>query len=360
MTHVATREERHEAENASGRRPGALARAIVLWLCVAALLVTAVFATWGALSREVYGAGAFVREYLDALSAGDAAAALALPGVSIDREKLADAGLPAGSSDALLRTEALGKLTDVRFVSDVAESDGSRSITFEYVSGGKQGRSTFSVSSAEATFGLFPSWRFERSPLSSVSLTVVHSTSFRANGFELDTRQVAPTDQAAAFTNTVSLLTFTPSTIDFDLDTTMLRAPVQTARATDPRSVVTASVDTTPTKAFVTEVQTQLNSYLDECATQVVLQPTRCPFGQFLRDRVKTTPAWSMVTYPTVQIQPGETTWVMPATVGTAHLVVDVQSLFDGEVTTLDEDVPFTLSAFVTVREDGSLYIDLR
>jgi hypothetical protein len=37
----------------------------------------------------------------------------------------------------------------------------------------------------------------------------------------------------------------------------------------------------------------------------------------------------------------------------TAHLVVDVQSLFDGSITTFDQDVPFSVQYEVIVMEDG-------
>ncbi|MFZ4896237.1 hypothetical protein ACL9RL_17480 [Plantibacter sp. Mn2098] len=356
MSHLASS---GESPAPSGRR-GALARAIVLWAVIAALLVAALGAAWGALSRDVYGPAAFVREYLDALSVGDAAGALTIPGVAVDRADLNAAGLPAGSSDALLRKDALGVLSGIRFISDVHEADGSHSITFAYTSGGLAGKTTYRVSDTGSTFGLFPSWTFQHTPLSSIALTVQHSTQFRANGFALDTRQVAPAEQEAGFTNTVSLLTFTPSAVDFDLDTPLLHAAKQTVHAVDTRSVLDAAVKTKPTAAFVDEVRTQLTSYLDSCATQVVLQPTGCPFGMYVKDRVTDAPVWSITTVPDVQVLAGGTSWVMPSTPGAAHIVVEVQSLFDGSVSTLDEDVPFSLSAFITVRDDASLFIDLR
>jgi hypothetical protein len=66
-----------------------------------------------------------------------------------------------------------------------------------------------------------------------------------------------------------------------------------------------------------------------------------------------------MAEYPVVTIIPGEEpgTWLMPVTEAAAHLVVDVQSLFDGTVTTFDADVPFSISYVITFQADGSLYI---
>ena len=355
MSHVATRGELRRP----GTVRGALVRAVVLWLCIAALLVAAIVSAWSAVARDVYGAGSFARGYLDALADDDAATALALPGVALSSAELADAGLPADSSDALLRSEALGTVEDVRLVSDVTTASGAHEVTFSYRLAGQPHRTAFSITSGERTFGLFPSWRFETSPLSVVQLTVAHTTGFRANGFELDTRRVAEGTEGA-FTSTIPLLTFTPGSVDFDVDTTYLAASVETATTTEVASVVDAEVTASATSDFVGEVQTQIDGYLDNCATQQVLQPTGCPFGMVIRDRVDDLPVWSIAAYPVVAVQPGDTGWQMPATAGAAHLVVDVKSLFDGTVSTLDEDVPFTLSAFVTIRDDGSLYIDLR
>lgn len=338
---------------------GELLRAVLLWCCVAALLVGAIVSAWSAVARDVYGAGTFVGGYLEALADDDAATALALPGVALSSAELAEAGLPASSSDALLRSEALGSLDDIRLVSDVASPDGAHTVTFSYRLAGQPGRTAFTVVSGERTFGLFPSWRFATSPLSVVQLTVQHTTAFRANGFELDTRRLVD-GGAAAFTSTLPLLTFTPGSVDFDIDTSYLSAAVQTATTTEVASTVEAGVVASATDDFVAEVQTQINGYLDNCATQQVLQPTGCPFGVVIRDRIDDVPVWSIAGYPVVTVVAGEDGWQMPATAGAAHLVVEVKSLFDGTVSALDQDVPFTLSAFVTIRDDGSLYIDLR
>ena len=75
MSHVATRGELRRP----GTVRGALVRAVVLWLCIAALLVAAIVSAWSAVARDVYGAGSFARGYLDALADDDAATALALP-----------------------------------------------------------------------------------------------------------------------------------------------------------------------------------------------------------------------------------------------------------------------------------------
>ena len=63
---------------------------------------------------------------------------------------------------------------------------------------------------------------------------------------------------------------------------------------------------------------------------------------------------WSIAAYPELEIAPGPVygTWVAGPSPGTAHLVVDVKSLFDGTVSTFDEDVVFEVSYTTTI--DGT------
>ena len=121
-----------------------------------------------------------------------------------------------------------------------------------------------------------------------------------------------------------------------------------------------ATVDVQPTADFVQDVQEELNKWLDEdCATQTVLQPTGCPFGVNIDDRVTSAPAWSITEYPAVALAAGENAFEMPQTPGVAHVQVEVQSLFDGDVEMLDQDEPFSMALSVTITPSGSLDIKL-
>ena len=66
-----------------------------------------------------------------------------------------------------------------------------------------------------------------------------------------------------------------------------------------------------------------------------------------------------MAQYPTIAIEPGNTpgTWLIPEAQGAAHLKVDVRSLFDGTLSTFDEDVPFSLTWVMTF-SGNSISID--
>ena len=117
------------------RRPRRLGLELGVIGVVAVLLFAALAAGGVTLYRELYSPTAFVLRYLDLLSDGRAADALALPGVALDAAALEAAGLPSTASNALLRSAALSSLTDVVGVSEEASGDSTR-VTVEYVAGG--------------------------------------------------------------------------------------------------------------------------------------------------------------------------------------------------------------------------------
>jgi hypothetical protein len=215
-------------------------------------------------------------------------------------------------------------------------------VTAEYVVDGQPGSTEFAVTRSGTIFGVFNDWAFAQSPLAVLQLTVEHGDQFSANGLDL----IADAGQDAEGL----YLAFAPSAIELSHDSQYLTAEPVTAVLLQPEVGVPAVLDIRANDAFVEEVQRQIDDYLQECTTQQVLLPTGCPFGQTIDDRVVSTPTWTMVTDPVVALEPAgaEATWRVPATTGTAHLVVDVQSLFDGSVSTFDQDVPFTVSYDVT------------
>jgi len=163
----------------------------------------------------------------------------------------------------------------------------------------------------------------------------------------------------AARTESQPFVVFTPGLYVFDAKSTYLSATPVDVPVTEPGSVTPVRVEAEANTLFVTEVRKQLDQYYVTCARQTVLLPTSCPFGKSFNNRVVSTPAWSMVTDPPVSIEPlGDTgNWLVPQATGAAHLVVKVQSLYDGRITTFDSDVPFTVSYQITVGPDDHLTI---
>ena len=344
--------------NGHGERRRSELRATLAVIAIAVLLVGALFAAIGSLNRTVYSAGGFVGQYLDALAGHDATSALALPGVRPSDEQLAADGLPQHLPATLLRASVLGTLTDIRQQSDTETAPGVHSVVYSFRLGATAASMRFTVAHEGTFAGVFDSWRFTTSPLAVLQVTVLHEATFTVNGLTLDARAHAAPGAPATFSNQAAYLAFAPEVYTFTHSSPLLTAtrttvPVTASGARD------VTVDARPNATFTKQVQTELNKFLDACATQQVLQPTNCPFGTDVNDRVKGLPAWSIAAYPVVALAPGETSFDMTDTVGQAHILVQVQSLFDGHLSKLDENVPFTIGLSVMIQPGGSIAIQL-
>lgn len=318
-------------------------RAVGTWLAVIALVVGVGAAGVLALHATTFGPAAFVRVYLEAVARGDAAGALALPGVTV----------PEGARDDFLVRDALPGLAALREVSTEAGPHGTTVVTYAWRSARGDGVSSFVVERAGVRFGLFPAWAFAESPVATLRLTVEHDQRFELDGV------AAVTGVAAAQPVEYALLA--PGVYRADHRSTFLEArhvdiPVET-----PGAAVSARLDVQPSTGFVEAVEAEVRAHLDACASQEVLFPTGCPFGRDIPNRVLTPPEWSIVEHPVVRLTPSAEfgRWLVPSTELVAHVRVEVQSLFDGGVSTLDEDVAATASYLVTIlADDTTLRID--
>ena len=304
----------------------------VLWLLGLAVLVAGFFLSVVALNATVYSANGFVRGYLAALERQDSAAALEALGVTA----------VTSGSDALLTDRAMGELTAIELVRDTPGSGGIHTVVFDYRFGPKTQtqRTEFTVEQTGTRFGLFPTWRFVASPLSTLSVTVSNADSFTANG------QPARVEADTA----TGFVVFAPGAYDLAHDSTYLAASRMAVPITTTGAILDAAIDPEPTPALIDWATDATAAYLDDCATQTVLMPTACPFGESISNRIDNEPQWSIVDYPAVEIVRAEEVgaWVTRRADGVAHLDVTVRSLFDGTVSRFDEDVPFDAQFGIT------------
>lgn len=315
-------------------------REIITWSVVAALVLASFAGTVIILNASLYSASGFARGYLDALQRKDVDGALQLAGQRVT----GDASLE------LLVREAMSDLTDIKLVSDDSEPNGLHRVVYSWVADGVAGESTFDVRRTGTLLGLFSTWSFETSPLATLQLTIKHDDRFAANGVEL----VTPSQNRPA-----PYLAFAPGTYELTHGSFYLTARPTPVTASSGGSIVAGELDIEANEKFVAATQTAINGALDDCTTQAVLLPTGCPFGQPITNRIVNDPVWSIVEYPTVTVKPGiqSSQWRMLPTAGTAHLVVDVQSLFDGSISTLDEDVPFSVAYTITIGANDAVTV---
>lgn len=333
------------------------ARATLIWCGVAVLLVLAFAAALGALQRGLYSAGGFVSSYVDSLADGNAEAALQMPGADPTAASLSAQGLPAKASRELLRADMLPELQNVQVLGDHDLGNGEHLVDVRVRVAGRSVTAGFTVQQTGAVFGVLPTWRFSRTPLAVAHVTVEHADTFTLAGHTLDPRAVS-VQPNSGFRVSADYLVFSPGIYRLGHTSHFLGAPKSILTVPSPGRTVDVSVVASPNTAFVTQVDKQLRQYLDSCAQQTVLQPTGCPFGVSIDDRVQGVPRWSITTYPPVTIVAGADGWTMPNTAGTARLSVTVQSLFDGSIHQRTTDEAFAVSiSSMTIHEDGTLDI---
>lgn len=310
-------------------------RAVVAWGVVFALAIGVATGAVLVLNATTFGAAGFVRVYLEAVARNDADGALGMPGVTAD----------PGLRDDFLIDEALGGIADLREISVAPGDDGSAVVTFGWTADDTESTSSFTVERVGSRLGLFPKWAFAVAPIATLELTVEHDERFDVNG--------VPAESGVAAADPVGYAVLVPGVYRVDHTSTYLEAHAVEVIA-DSASVIDATLDVQPADALLEQITTEVQEHLTECATQEVLFPTACPLGRAIPNRVVSTPEWSIVEYPEFTVEPGVEfgTWLVEGVDGVAHLTVDVKSLFDGTVSTLDEDVPFAATYLVTIEPD--------
>ncbi len=318
--------------------PRTLARPVVLL----GLLLFAFLGTVTTLNLTVYSAAGFVASYLDAVARGDVDGAVRMPGVTTG----------ARGTDELLAPAALASLTNIRLVRDTDDGNGRHTVLYGYTVGGSAGTSAFVVERSGVRLGVFSAWRFVDSPLSLLRVTVRNGAPGGADGIAANGVTLPDTTPNGPHSYRV----LTPNRVVLSHASRYLTGAKVAALVGRPASVAEATVDIQPNRAFEREVQTELDRFLAACTTQKVLLPTGCPMGTQITDRIQDAPVWSIVRYPVVAIVPGADpgSWQVPETGGLAHLTVTVKSIFDGSLSTIDEDVPFTVRYLITFAPNGS------
>lgn len=339
----------------SAPRRARLGLDLTLLALVGVLLFAALGAGGATLYQQFYGPSAFVVRYLDLLGAGRAADALRVPGVAIDRETLEKAGIDPTASEAMLRQAALGPLTEIEVEKEVP-ADGRTAVTVSYSAGGHPGTTTFLVEQ-DGWAGVTPHWRFATSPLAVMELVVRGADRFAVNGFEVDRRQVSAAGADAAPLDPLPLLVFTPGLYSVTVDTAIARSTGHGVLADTPLAVTPLDVQTEPTDEFLDVVQQRVEQFLTECTAQEVLQPTACPFGLQVQNRIASLPKWSIAAQPEITVVPDGGHWQIPPTNAVAHVDVEIQSLFDGSIEPVSEDVPFRVNGTIVILPDGTASI---
>ncbi|AVG23123.1 membrane protein YvbJ [Pontimonas salivibrio] len=304
-------------------------RVIITW----AVALAGVVALWAGgvswLNATVYSPQALVTDYLEALEDGDVLAASAIAGLE---------ATPAVSPVA----EA--KLTSIAITGVQDTEDNRVLIRAEYLMADTAESSVFTLSRQGRVWGLFDQWEFSLTPTATIETTLTGLDRVIISGLGF------PTEGSL---NTTVLV---PGSYTVEAKTQWLETESYTAVVSEPASVWSVDLRAQPTSALLDEVNLALTEYLGECAMREVLQPSSCPFGVQVTDRLYTLPEWSISQVPAVSLAPtnDDGTWDMVALGGRATIDATLQSLFDGSLRSYSEVVSFGLTGDVTGIDSNS------
>ncbi|QNO37439.1 hypothetical protein H4J02_13620 [Protaetiibacter sp. SSC-01] len=296
-------------------------RVLLGWVGAAVILAGALVGGVLAANATVFSASAFVRDYLASLADGHVDEVLALPGVD------------AKGLDERLLDERAFTGVDAEVVGDEVRA-GVHRVRVAVSGGGVSGEAVLEVERIGSRFGLFPEWGFASSPVTTVQVSTTGDARFTAGGVPLATAGGRPAAFAA----------LTPALYVFEHDSQFLEAEPVAVLATGTDAAV--ALDIRPNAVFTAIVADAVEADLLACTEQGILFPVGCPFGHAIENRVVSEPVWTIAEPPAVELVASERfgLWEVHGSDGVARLTVDVQSLFDGSITSLEHDVPFAAS----------------
>ena len=269
---------------------------------------------------------AHVQRYLDALARDDLVAVAQLAGLE------PPIAMPVGDD---------GEPSIHRIVSSVDAGNGTVAVTAEYGDETDAALVTFTLQPAPPTLGLVPAWGFSTPPVGTLIVTADQHDVIAVNGQSV---------VAAAAGEPVAVIVFVPARVSVRVDKPLLTAPTQSARVGVVDGTTTMTLAVEPADRLQRTVQREVERLLAECAEQAVLQPTGCPFGISIVDRVVDPPEWRLDELDSVTIEPGNRAGVWSLrSEGSVQLIVDVQRLFDGTITSRDDLIGFIVRGELTI-----------
>lgn len=337
-------------------------------ISISVLLVGAAITGAIALTAHEFSSTAFVSRYMTALARRDVASALSMPGVvpagqdpvrfakSSAATLLTPAALPGSNAHATF------SISRDELVPGDPASGSPETHRITVLSSLARNSLTFTVAHTGSVAGLFTQWAFVDSPLATLHVTTEHATFFSVNNFgPIDIVALDPAANPNDFTAEFDFTVLAPSSYTLKIDSQALTSDPVTVDVVPGESETSATnsatVTANPTAGFTARVQKEVETFFDGCVAQKVLLPSGCPFGVRIDNRVVGEPSWSVVSYPTVSLVVGEAGWQIAPAPMTLHFVADIQSLFDGSVTTVSEDMPINVGGQVGLSASGDISV---
>ncbi len=287
-----------------------------------ALLIGVVSVWWGGvllLNSTVFSAQQHLLHYLEALESNEREIAAALSGW--------DGAELAVVAESISEPEVIGQ----RRVDPT-----TREVRASFMLGGEQTTSEFTVERAPSLLGVFHQWQFATPPVSVIEVRSDATTSALIGGVEVH--------------DSGRLELLVPGSYVVQSRTPWVRYQPGSIALDKPGGSFTLDLRALPTAALEVELEGAVSDYLETCVAQKVLQPSSCPFGVTIVDRVVGTPQWRISQMPRLNIAPGgsDGSWIVTGEGGVASVSADVQSLFDGSIEGYAESLEFEITATIS------------
>lgn len=270
-----------------------------------------------------------VQRYLDALARDDLVTVAQLAGLE------APTAMPLGDE---------GEPGIHRVISSETGADGIVTVIAQYGDEADAVTVPFRLAPAPPTLGLVPSWAFTQPPVATLAVAADQHDRFVVN------ERLVVAEGAG---QSVAVTVFVPSRVTARIVDPLLRADPLTVRAGSD-GVPAIELAVLPGERLERLVASEVEELLAACTEQPVLQPTGCPFGVEIIDRVTTPPVWRLERAPDVVVEPGGVPGVWRVRgEGSVRLTVTLQRLFDGLIVERDEQVGFVVRGDVVLDSDG-------
>lgn len=137
-----------------------------------------------------------------------------------------------------------------------------------------------------------------------------------------------------------------PSVVEVSAGSTWFDVPTTLVTADAIGSPVSVSVDVTASDALLTDIDSAVRKYLDNCAAQHTLVPAECPFAGFTFQKITTGPTWTIDSYPSIRISHTNGEWDVSGS-GKVRLRVSLVDFATEKTEKYSELIPYTISATI-------------
>lgn len=308
-------------------------KVITLWIIGVIVSVVAAIGALYVTNKAVYGPEGKVREYFQALQAGNGSHALGLLNAEIPE---GDAALLDG--DTLKRAAAAIKDIDISVVEKSADGN-SATVRAAYSIEGEREHTDFRVHRDGTHWGVFNRWAIDGTSLPTLKVKIAG-----ADAATINNRKVPVLKGEAAFP------ALYPGAYAITYDSALYTADARTQRVISADNSQQADISLQPSENALESVQDQVHQYIDKCAEQNSLYPAGCPFEHAFNGRVEGEVSWSVVQYPEPEVKAeSEKTWRLSPAEGKVKVSFTQVDLYSGNHQEVEKEVPFTLKGVAEV-----------